>query len=126
MTILTFEEISQIYCDRPTWDGFARAIEKAVLEKMKQQEPVATVGKGPGYWSGGHFYDNGKSFIPTAVIHRLPVGTKLYASPMPADDVVKQRDELLAALDQVSAIRNIGSAHIIAREAIANVKGGAA
>ena len=34
----------------------------------------------------------------------------------------RQRDELLAALDQVSATRNIGSAHIIAREAIANAK----
>lgn len=41
MSVLTKEEISQIYCDRPTWDGFARAIEAAVLEKLKQQEPVA-------------------------------------------------------------------------------------
>lgn len=38
--------------------------------------------------------------------------------------VTKQRDDLLEALDQVSATRNIGSAHIIARAAIASVKGG--
>ena len=43
-----------------------------------------------------------------------------------AEDAERQRDELLAALDQVSATRNIGSAHIIARSAIASVKGGAA
>lgn len=41
-------------------------------------------------------------------------------------NVTKQRDELLAALYKVSATRNIGSAHIIVREEIASVKGGAA
>ena len=36
--------------------------------------------------------------------------------------VTKQRDELLAELKKVSATKNIGSAHIVAREAIASMK----
>jgi hypothetical protein len=47
MKILTFDEISEIYCRRPTWDGFARAIELAVLEKLKNKhkrlKPMAYV-----------------------------------------------------------------------------------
>ncbi len=40
----------------------------------------------------------------------------------------QQRDELLAALEQIAneSTRNLGSARIIARAAIARVKGGAA
>ena len=44
------------------------------------------------------------------------------------DALKKQRDVLLAALEQIAneSTRNLGSARIIARAAIARVKGGAA
>ena len=43
-----------------------------------------------------------------------------------ADGLVKQRDELVAAMRAIALARNLGSAHIIAKDSIASVKGGAA
>lgn len=53
-----------------------------------------------------------------------PKHSPLPEATAPQPDYKAQRDALLEALDQVSASRNIGSAHIIARAAIASVKGG--
>ena len=45
-----------------------------------------------------------------------------------AEEAIKQRDVLLAALEQIAneSTRNLGSARIIARAALASAKGGAA
>lgn len=75
-----------------------RLIESAVLEKLKQQEPI-------GYW----FSDDpavctypGSGYFPGAVPPTDAVNVvPLYAAPMSADDVVKQRDELLVAAEAV-------------------------
>lgn len=42
------------------------------------------------------------------------------------EKLTAQRDTLLAALEQIGSLMDIGSAHIIARAAISSVKGGAA
>ena len=75
--------------------------EAVLLEKLRQQEPVA--------WAA--FADNGNIRIWTSAsetMRKLAADNSmelppLYAAPVPAavpDDVVKQRDELLAALEQ--------------------------
>lgn len=62
---------------------FARAIEQAVLAKMKQQEPVLEVIAEPDHWHNGYWYeDTGKSYISEKAIQKLPIGTKLYAAPV--------------------------------------------
>ena len=85
---------------------FARSIEAAVLEKLKQQEPI-------GEMSAGTFVHWTNDCVPRC-------GTKLYAAPVPADDVVKQRDELLAALEgAANYIDNLGGTSQGYRQAIA-------
>ena len=60
---------------------FTRALEKAVLDKLKQQVPVAWHHPEEGLSYENHYSDN----IP------------LYAAPMPDSDVEKQRDQFAMA-----------------------------
>ena len=76
MTVLTDEEMKQIHSD--TFGKgvltFARAVEQAVLDKLKQQEPIGTMICADGFLGF------------TKQTRRVPNGTKLYAAPVPADD----------------------------------------
>ena len=121
MTILT-DEILKLWadCEHAQTDNwalkFARAIESAVLEKLKQQEPVA--------WN----YELENDAFRRAYTLGFKADTPLYAAPMPADGVVEQRDELLVALrgmlyaNRCSDPAVISDAIDTAKRAIASVK----
>ena len=105
--ILSDEEIGKIteQCQGADWTyQLVRKTEAAVLDRLKAQEPVA-------YMSGHLRYALEKrgGYIPLAVEVSL-VNMKwkdqieLYTYPIQADDVVRQRDELLAVLEH---IRNV-------------------
>jgi hypothetical protein len=49
---------------------FARAVEAKIIEKQKQQEPVAYIDANQGFMRCGNAADG------------LPIGTKLYAAPV--------------------------------------------
>lgn len=76
--LLSDEEIDAVWPAPPGTNSmlaYARAIEAKVLEKMKQQEPVAEVKENP-YCPEGHSDE---------LTEYLPVGTKLYAAPLQQD-----------------------------------------
>ena len=53
-------------------------------EQPATGEPVLTVEREPDYWSGGHFYEGTKPHINPMKVWSLPIGTKLYTTPQPA------------------------------------------
>ena len=141
MTILTDEEVASVRIENydacGDWIDFARAIEASVIEKLKQQEPVA--------WN----YELENDAFRRAYTLGFKADTPLYAAPLPDSDVEKQRDDLLAALelwldihdnpvgfgskygksltDSIAAQEvKVNAAASAARTAIARVKGGAA
>ena len=94
--LLSDEEIMEISGEGTSiYSGdirFARAIEAAVLAKLKQQEPVAWLYKSP--------MPDGSVFIGASV-ERLQIGVgvtpdsteqPLYAHPMPPDDVIRDAE----------------------------------
>lgn len=143
---------SAIKRDGSTSQRIARAVEQAALEKLKQQGPVCygVNKRDEGVWyihqskatCQGYAEHYGHSDAKGCDQRVVP----LYAAPLPVDSLYKnladeyglsvfedistlkkQRDVLLAALEQIAneSTRNLGSARIIARAAIARVKGGA-
>ena len=66
-------------------------------------EPVLTVEKEPDYWSGGHFHKGDKPHINPMKVWSLPIGTKLYTTPQPAQ--ATQAEVTDAAID--AATRHI-------------------
>ena len=101
---------------------------RAQLDAIAATEPVLVVEKEPDYWSGGHFHEGSKSHIGSTKVWRLPIGTKLFTRPMPAQDVT----ELVEALERVlnccdiaecSTVPNSPGALKNARTALANAKG---
>lgn len=135
MNILTDEEIKAIDPDGLA-EGFARSIEAAVLEKLKQQEPTTFEFQArDGKWCS--FIDQ-RHYENTVADGSWPIRA-LYAAPVPAEDVVKQRDDLLAAFalfidnheecrdsDDWTAMMVSMDEYHAAQEAIASAKGGAA
>ena len=87
-------------CECSTDDAcrFARERDalRAELAAIDAAEPVLVVEKEPDYWSGGHFHEGSKSHIGSTKVWRLPIGTKLFTRPMPAQDVT----ELVEALEE--------------------------
>ncbi len=81
--ILTDDEIKAIDPDGLA-EGFARAIESAVLEKLKAQEPLGTAG----------------DLMDDYVLEQLQIksSTPLHLHPLPPDDVVQKYEELLYAV----------------------------
>ena len=119
-------------CECSTDDAcrFARERDalRAQLAAIAAAEPVLVVEKEPDYWSGGHFHEGSKSHIGSTKVWRLPIGTKLFTRPMPAQDVT----ELVEALERVlnccdiaecSTVPNSPGALKNARTALANAKG---
>ena len=80
-------------CECSTDDAcrFARERDalRAALAAIDAAEPVLVVEKEPDYWSGGHFHEGSKSHIGSTKVWRLPIGTKLFTRPMPAQDVTE-------------------------------------
>ena len=80
-------------CECSTDDAcrFARERDalRAELAAIDAAEPVLVVEKEPDYWSGGHFHEGSKSHIGSTKVWRLPIGTKLFTRPMPAQDVTE-------------------------------------
>ncbi len=174
--ILTNEEIKAIDPDGLV-EGFARAIEAAVLEKLKQQEPVSfearEIGEGDWFkvgldeterieaytklphmdyrWLYAHpmpAVPDGWKLVPVEPTEEMILGfwgeirhgepeiaaakdayrAMLSAAPeAPAmPDLVKQRDDLLAALEgAANYIDNLGGTSQGYRQAIAAVRGAA-
>ena len=57
---------------------------RAELKAIAATEPVLVVEKEPDYWSGGHFHEGSKPHIKPTKVWCLPIGTKLFTRPMPA------------------------------------------
>ena len=119
-------------CECSTDDAcrFARERDalRAELAAIDAAEPVLVVEKEPDYWSGGHFHEGSKSHIGSTKVWRLPIGTKLFTRPMPAQDVT----ELVEALERVlnccdiaecSTVPNSPGALKNARTALSKYKG---
>ena len=68
-----------------------------------QGEPVLTVEKEPDYWSGGHFHKGSKPHINPMKVWSMPIGTKLYTAPQPAQatQAVPMTDAVAYAIHQV-------------------------
>ena len=85
-------------CECSTDDAcrFARERDalRAELAAIDAAEPVLVVEKEPDYWSGGHFHEGSKPHVKPTKVWSLPIGTKLFTRPMPAQDVT----ELVEAL----------------------------
>ena len=64
-----------------------RGLDKATaqLVEIEKTEPVLIVEKEPDYWSGGHFHEGSKPHIKPTKVWCLPIGTKLFTRPMPAN-----------------------------------------
>ena len=82
MNILTDEKLFRLNVENAggDWIDFARAVESAVLEKLKQQEPVGVV----RHENGRVFCCLNKTRYTDSGV--LPDGTRVYAAPMPPDD----------------------------------------
>ena len=52
-------------------------------------EPVLVVEREPDYHSRGHYYEGYKSWVDPTKVWKLPIGTKLYATPQQAEPVVE-------------------------------------
>ena len=82
-------------CECSTDDAcrFARERDalRAELAAIDAAEPVLVVEKEPDYWSGGHFHEGSKSHIGSTKVWRLPIGTKLFTRPMPAESKDAER-----------------------------------
>ena len=103
MSLLSDEEIMVINqtAEFDSAIGYARKIESAILDKLKAQEPVAYVVNAEVRWN----------------TDKAPSFAALYFNPIPADDVVRQRDELLAALQYlVEAILTRADADYMKRQ----------
>ena len=87
-------------CECSTDDAcrFARERDalRAELAAIDAAEPVLVVEKEPDYWSGGHFHEGSKSHIGSTKVWRLPIGTKLFTRPMPAESKDAERYRWLA------------------------------
>ena len=87
-------------CECSTDDAcrFARERDalRAELAEIEKQEPVLVVEKEPDYWSGGHFHEGSKPHIKTTKVWRLPISTKLFTRPMPAESKDAERYRWLA------------------------------
>lgn len=97
---------------------------RAQLAEIEKQEPVLVVEKEPDYWSGGHFHEGSKPHIKTTKVWRLPISTKLFTRPMPAQDVT----ELVEALEKLARLGNgdqygNSDGNMIARMALSKYKG---
>lgn len=99
MTLLTDEEIEYWIGSNSTKKSVARAIEQAVLEKLKQQEPVGAVLVKRESREGVMFYSADMLPDPSVVKDKFELVT-VYAAPVPAEDVVKQRDDLLSDVER--------------------------
>ena len=80
-------------CECSTDDAcrFARERDalRAQLDAIAATEPVLVVEKEPDYWSGGHFHEGSKPHVKPTKVWSLPIGTKLFTRPMPAQDVTE-------------------------------------
>lgn len=115
-------------CECSTDDAcrFARERDalRAQLDAIAATEPVLVVEKEPDYWSGGHFHEGSKPHVKPTKVWSLPIGTKLFTRPMPAQDVT----ELVEALEQLARLGNgehygNSDGNMIARDALSKYKG---
>lgn len=97
---------------------------RAQLAEIAATEPVLVVEKEPDYWSGGHFHEGSKPHVKPTKVWSLPIGTKLFTRPMPAQDVTKLVDALekLARLGNGDHYGN-SDGNMIARDALSKYKG---
>lgn len=100
--VLTEQEIRKLQTQHPTENNpmpFARAIESAVLEKLKAQEPVGeTV---PSIvWEG-------LVSIAWEADKQPPPGTKLYEHPLPPDDVVRDAERYRFLRDEAYLVNPV-------------------
>ena len=135
--ILSDEEIGKIteQCQGADWTyQLVRGVEAEILDRLKAQKPVAWVyeytydlnGDKQGNWP----VENHTSVCFCETKPNLVAAIPLYPNPIPADDVVRQRDELLAALSDLTSTVGLAidgatgwDAHKNARKLIARVKG---
>ena len=61
---------------------------------VPQGELTLSVEREPDYWSGGHFYEGTKGWINPTKVQGLPIGTKLYTAPAPAQEVGLTDEEI--------------------------------
>ena len=108
-------------CECSTDDAcrFARERDalRAELAAIDAAEPVLVVEKEPDYWSGGHFHEGSKSHIGSTKVWRLPIGTKLFTRPMPAQPADHEVRELVNRLTAIAKEFNVAQQ---LRERIAN------
>lgn len=100
---MTDEEISKLWLNHyPSANDFARAIIAARDEELRGQEPVATV------WSA---FSSIK--VNLRIDGDLPIGTKLYAAPIPPTDEIveikRQRDSAVGSLKWIHNAAKTGA-----------------
>ncbi len=107
-----------------------RGLDKATtqLEAIAATKPVLVVEKEPDYWSGGHFHEGSKPHIKPTKVWSLPIGTQLFTSPMPAQDVTELVDALERVLNccdiaECGTVPNSPGALKNARTALSKYKG---
>lgn len=79
--------------DQDVIDKAEKLVEKAKNNNnnapaVPQGELTLSVEREPDYWSGGHFYEGTKGWINPTKVQGLPIGTKLYTAPAPAQEPV--------------------------------------
>lgn len=97
---------------------------RAQLATIAATEPVLVVEKEPDYWSGGHFHEGSKPHVKPTKVWSLPIGTKLFTRPMPAES----NAELVEALEKLARLGNgehygNSDGNMIARDALSKSKG---
>ena len=71
--------------DSHTISAVVAECDMAILAQQPSTgEPVLTVEREPDYWSGGHFHKGSKPHINPMKVWSMPIGTKLYTAPQPA------------------------------------------
>ena len=119
-------------CECSTDDAcrFARERDalRAQLDAIAATEPVLVVEKEPDYWSGGHFHEGSKPHVKPTKVWSLPIGTKLFTRPMPAQDVTELVDALERVLNccdiaECGTVPNSPGALKNARTALSKYKG---
>ena len=90
------ERIKELESEVEMWKATANAVVdfekvqlRAEIAAIAATEPVLIVEKEPDYWSGGHFHEGSKPHIKPTKVWCLPVGTKLFTHPMPAQGVAE-------------------------------------
>ena len=103
MNILTDEKLFRLNVENAggDWIDFARAVESAVLEKLKQQKPVAWMMRNKAHGLGPSLH-----FAPKTDWHITWEAIPLYAAPMPDSDAVKA---LEAELEEQCRLNGMGA-----------------